>query len=198
MTAAKLSIVRTKKPKGGKALLDWYLHRSEVFLTAQLCPARNIPRFIYVEFRGKLARLPSLKNSRIPGTFFNPDTHAKLHAMTILAQREIQRLGLVLSFGDVPVSAMLICGQRNTDFDTDNCLASIKDWLEPASKEVGGKKKRERGWGIGVVPDDKQITGYALHSEQTVIAHEYSVLIVKPFDDVRESIINLVVQHQLL
>lgn len=113
-----------------------------------------------IEFRGELANLPNLKNRKIPGKVFtNPDVEGKLLAMDQLFCAAAE--GKKLSFGSQEVFILLICANRPRSFDVDSCMVTVRDWLEPNTKIVG-KKVRSRGWGIGVLNDDKQARGIAI------------------------------------
>lgn len=135
-----------------------------------------------IEITGEAARIPALKNRKIPGLNCpNPDTLARIAALDALFYRavtasEIRTLNL---FGSSKVWVVLICGNRNRRFDPDNCFSTIKDWLEPRTKLVG--KGRARGWGIGVIEDDSQIAGLAVRAADVGLDTKDTTIVIKPF-----------------
>lgn len=158
----------------------WWTTQSEVFVSADVRGDELLA--LQVEFHGELARLPSLKNSKLPGTnFLNPDTLDRLKAMQTLFERSAlvyprQRL----KFASERILGLLVCSKRKTRFDLDNCAAAVKDWLEPATK-------RGRGWGVGVIEDDSQLTIFPVHADQYGKRVDYSLLILKPWRLVDQS-----------
>jgi len=155
------------------------------------------PGFIQIEFEGDLSRIPSLKNSRHPRRGnLDQDVEARLLAMTELVEETVPEL-LKVSFGETRLHVVLICGKRSRSFDPDNCLTSIKDWLEPKTKQVG-RAKHDRGWGIGLSNDDKFITGYAVHSWQVCGGDsERTILLISTWDRVAKSAARFVASHYL-
>jgi len=136
---------------------------------------------VRIDITGELSRIPSLKNSKLPGrNFINPDTMQRLKALDVLYfQAVAARLGS-LSFGTEEVLGLLICGKRPVRFDLDNCAAAVKDWLEPATK-------RGRGWGVGLVEDDARLNILPVRGELTGLDVRRSVLILRRWVDVKRS-----------
>ncbi len=185
-----------KKRPTKNELLARYLMNSEC--SVSFFPAEGRPESVHIEFHGELARIPSLKNSKIPGkNFLNPDVEARLIAMTELFNAQIYEQGSAeyfkLKFGTNKVSALVICGKRSNSFDPDNCLSSVKDWLEP--RLMRGKT---RSFGVGLVDNDRFITGYSLHSWQTGLEHSHSTIILRPWESVRRDAISFIKQHYLV
>lgn len=164
---------------GRKGALWWMAH-GEVFVSAKI--SQGILLALQIEFHGELSRIPSLKNSKLPGkNFINPDTVDRLVAMQALFDRS----ALVyprkqLRFDSERVLGLLVCSRRRTRFDLDNCAAAVKDWLEPPTK-------RGRGWGVGVIEDDSQLTVFPVHADQYGRNINYSMLILKPWQLVEPS-----------
>ena len=134
---------------------------------------------VRIEFHKETARIPSLKNSKIPGTnFLNPDTLHRLKAMDALYTLSTRIYSPTpLSFGDRPVAGFLVCSKRPTRFDLDNCIAAVKDWCEPRSK-------RNRGWGVGLVEDDSKLNVMAVHAADLGLSLDHSVLVLKDWGSV--------------
>lgn len=168
----RLALVKGRK---GAA---WWIHSGSVFVSANL--EGGFLSSLRVEFHGELARLPSLKNSKLPGkNFINPDTLDRLQAMQVHFERSARVYpSKALHFQKEPLVALLVCSKRKTRFDLDNCAASVKDWLEPNTK-------RGRGWGVGVVEDDSQLTVFPIHASQYEKQIEYSLLLVRRWADVQ-------------
>jgi hypothetical protein len=160
--------------------LAYWVHQSEVFVSADHdgCGLASIR----VEFHGELARIPSLKNSKLPGrNFVNPDVLQRLKAMETLYHHGAEiykKKGL--AFGDREVVGVLVCPKRKVRFDLDNCAASIKDWCEPPTK-------RMRGWGVGLVNDDSRLNVLAVRAEHVGLEINYSLLVLRRWSDVSRS-----------
>ena len=138
---------------------------------------------IRIEFHKETARIPSLKNSKLPGrNFINPETLDRLKAMDALFLRStrVYRRDR-LSFAGQEVGGILICSKRPTRFDLDNCVASLKDWCEPPTK-------RGRGWGVGLVDDDSKLNIFAVHAGQVGRTLDHSILILQPWDIMRDQV----------
>ena len=116
-----------------------------------------------IDIVGDLANVPSLKNGKMPGRGINLDALIKLKALDELFKQEAG--GPFVRFEDGKVFVLVSCAARSRVFDPVNVLETVQDWLEPASKVVGRSKPRARGWGIGVVDNDSQITGLAVHAD---------------------------------
>lgn len=136
------------------------------------------PAVVQIDFYGPAALIPSLKNSRITGktgrSFPNKKVIAAVRAMDILFAAACEH---PIYYGEIDVFCLLILGNRPATFDADNALTTVKDWLEPR-KMKGGRTIRD--WGIGLVEDDRYVSGMALHSRKfepqahtTIIIHPY-------------------------
>ena len=96
--------------------------------------------------------------------------------------KAVQKSGLpaLPTFGKEEVIAILICAKRKVRFDTDNCLSTIRDWMEPRLKK-GGRGK-PRGWGVGLVENDSQIKGFVFQDKDLGFSLDTSLLIVQRWD----------------
>ena len=144
---------------------------------------------VKLEFMGPIAHIPSLKNSKVPGTnFINPKTRARLRIMDYVYGETRAKLGLKfpLTFGKEDVSIIVVCASRKVAFDTDNCLATIRDWLEPPLKKVG--KGKARGWGVGLVENDRQIKGLAVYDKDIGLKLDKSIVVVQRFDSTKDKL----------
>lgn len=162
---------------------------SRIFV--QVLTGEAAPKRIWIEIHGTLAHIPSHKNNRHP-KFPGIDrvVLAKLRALDVLFIREVRRQGLNhpdVFFGQkrIFVSVLLAATKRATN--EDNALTTIKDWLEPRTKVVGGKNKKKRGWGIGLILDDVQARGLALKSDDLSMIMPHTRIVIEPFEVVRES-----------
>lgn len=145
------------------------------------------PLSVIMRFSGSLAKIPSLKNSKVPGLNCpNADVTARISAMDSLWWQQVD--GRQLSFGRWPIFVVLICGHRNRQFDVDNCFSTVRDWLEPATKPVGRVdargKRGARGWGIGLTDNDSLITGVAVSAETLGLCTEDSIIVVRSLGEV--------------
>ena len=114
------------------------------------------PDRVEIEFHGPCARIPAHKNQRIHGTnIIRPEAKAVLVAMTKLIRQAVPP-NYTLQFPKAEqVLCFVHCGNRDgRSFDVDNVITTVKDWLEPSFI-----RKRERGWGIGLVENDRYVKG---------------------------------------
>lgn len=116
---------------------------------------------LLIEVHGPLAAIPSMKNSKLPGkNFMSNDYKARILALLALIEPELEGF----SFGDTFVHMILISAGQG---DLDGVCATVKDMLEPRTKQVGkGKNKRDRGWGLGVINDDSRMSHEEYYSWQ--------------------------------
>lgn len=135
--------------------------------------------YLRIAIKGLLAKLPSLKNGKMPGkNFLNLQTKYKLVALTHFFNKRIDR---VVKFKPKETLYCFVMLPNGSRLDEDNGYASVKDWLEPRFKA-----KKDRGWGIGVVENDRYITGEARHAERLDIKTECAEIILRPYSDVKE------------
>jgi hypothetical protein len=183
--------VKAKKPMA--RLCDEMIRRSSMKIQAAFDWTGALSGLI-LEIRGDLAAIPSLKNSKIPGTnFINPLTLARLKALGSLFTAAWfeefatadHKLALPATFGKEELFAILICGKRPRRFDTDNAFAAIRDWCEPPAKL---NRKHARGWGVGIVADDSQISGLAINETDLGCSTGRTIFILARLADVRPSL----------
>lgn len=188
MTGALYSL---KQPSKREVLDAKYSLGSEMLVQPYYEGANLVA--VHIELHGPISRIPSLKNSKMPGkNFMNNDTRSRLRVMDRLYAKACQQIGVTPpTFGDSEVFALVVCGKRPTRFDKDNCATTVQDWLEPTIKKVG-KKGAPRGWGVGVVNNDKQITTLAFNSAQLDLTLNYSIVVVVRWDAIKESMHELV------
>lgn len=156
--------------------LAYWIHQSQVLVSADHDAAGLSS--VRIEFHGELSRIPSLKNSKLPGrNFVNPDTLQRLKAMeTLYLNATAIHKGQRLSFGDANVLGLLVCPKRKVRYDVDNCAASIKDWCEPSNK-------RRRGWGVGLINDDSALHLMAVRGDLIGLHYGFSLLVLRRWDD---------------
>lgn len=153
---------------------------------------RRIER-VKIELLGPIAHIPSLKNSKLPGkNFINAETLARIKVMDTVFKQTAAKLGLHfrMSFDKEDVALIVVCAKRKVAFDTDNCLATVRDWLEPATKKVG--KGRLRGWGIGLIDNDRQVKGLALYDKDLGLTLDKSIIILQRFDRTKDRLAEFV------
>lgn len=143
---------------------------------------------ITIALKGPVAAVPSLKNSKAPGTnYINEKTMSRIVAMDALWNAACRSYTgqdtAVVGFGDQPVHLLCIFGKRSRSFDLDNAMATVRDWLEPPWKTVG--RGKQRNWGVGLVNNDSQITGYAVHASDIDLETTDTVISLRRLDDVR-------------
>lgn len=164
----------------------------DMILSESKCVVKVEYDVIRILFYGKAAMIPSLKNRKIKGMFLPPDTKGKLQGMTLLFKHAFPRF---FSFGVSPVFLylQLMPGSR---VDEDNARASINDWLEPQITTVkrgnNKGKRKDRGWGIGLVQNDKQVNGYQCHSKSLDQETDHTLIVVRDYESVKKNIIDFV------
>jgi hypothetical protein len=166
---------------------------SEMFATAYWEHDGRLA-WVHIELRGKLAAIPSIKNQRFNG-IPNTTNVDKVKALEFLFRHEMEKQG-VAAFGDAPVFVSLLIGKKGRRSDPDNALTTVKDWLEPREKPVG-RKKHSRGWGVGVVNNDSQITGFACRAADVGLPDECTTIDIIPVERVREKILTLIAGARL-
>ena len=143
-----------KKHLGFKECLNSYLLSSKLVITEAFNhhPTQKTMIGINIFLTGDIAHIPSLKNQKIQGTnILRPAPRAKLVAMTKLYEVKSPKICF-----DEPIHVFISCAYRPNRFDTDNVLTTVKDWLEPRFI-----RQKDRGWGVGIVPNDYHVNGYA-------------------------------------
>lgn len=146
-------------------------------------------RCIGFHILGALANIPSLKNSRYKHV--NHRTECKIKALHLLLERlkaENPAMRLPFFGAGEQVFVVVVNGKRNRKFDLIGPLETVQDLLEPASKIVGQKRKRARGWGWGIIQDDAQIMPQPFRG---VVAGE-TVIEVMPLSQAGEMLVQLV------
>lgn len=152
---------------------------SEIGIGAQMLEGKA--QRVVIELRGPIANIPSLKNSKLPGkNFLNLSVLSRLKVMDACFKQTIAEMGNPdISFGADEVTCLVVCAKRKVSFDTDNVLATVRDWLEYPVKKVG--KGRDRGWGIGLVDNDRQIKGLAVYCKDLGVIMEQSLIIIQRY-----------------
>lgn len=174
----------------------------------------EVPQWTYLSFFGPIAKVPSLKNNKNAFAFIK-DGRAKVgmsksvmseawvRAATILFEKALFAAGRKPFRYECKVSGFAVHGTRPKSFDVDNATTTLQDFLEPREKEVGKTKivnnkpkKSIRGWGCGLVSDDTNVRLFPLLAADfgfnTV---ETTVLIITPFEHVKEHIFKAYAAH---
>lgn len=172
-----------KPRKSRQAVIEDLLKSSKMEVRAVVGKRSGLPYWVEIDIHGALAHIPSMKRGKIPGTnFVNPTIIAKIKAL----DAAFAKAGAGLkSFGENWIVMTLICADRSREFDLVGCVETVQDWLEPASKPVG-KKHAARGWGIGLIPDDKYIIPRPDYAWQLGVSRDYTSIILERWEDVRE------------
>lgn len=149
-----------------------------------------------IQIHGALAHIPSIKNNRhprFPG--IDKKVLAKLKALDILFFKAVEGIGYskeFLNLHDSYIFITLITANSKRAANEDNAMTTIKDWLEPRTKIVGGKNKKDRGWGIGIIKDDIQARGIALKSEDLNRQSEHTLIVIQKWVDVSHKVSDFV------
>lgn len=144
---------------------------------------------VQINFSGPISAIPSLKNSKLPGhNFLSPSVTTRLQIMDALFFGALNKSGFSgrLSFGAQPVGVVCVCAKRKVRFDTDNVFATVRDWLEPQTKQVG--RCRERGWGIGLIENDVQVRGFAILDTDIGLLLNKTIIVIQPYEEMRANL----------
>jgi hypothetical protein len=142
---------------------------------------------VLIKITGESANIPSLKNSKLQGkNFTNPDYLKRIKALDFLFNLEAKNKTIPKFLDNEDVSVIIVNAKRSRSYDPIGCLETVQDWLEPKSKKVG-RAKLDRGWGIGLINDDKQAVGISLRSDL-----DYTTILVQPYKHIKNLLDNLV------
>lgn len=181
-----------KKNLTFKELLSYYMERSEIRMTAS--DSSISPEWIEIEFHGEAGRIPSLKNNKANAGWLTKDVKARIYNLDRCWERDISQR---IDYGDELLSGVLICGDRGRRrFDTDNCSTTIRDWLEPGTKQAG-RTRRSRGWGVGMVEDDTNVRILPLKAADLGREDKHSTLILTKAKHTRLNLVEYVAAHYL-
>ena len=146
---------------------------------------------IEIQLHGELARVPNLKNRKQPVTLkdgrtlmlLNKDIMAKLHAMDACFQAAESRTDGPWC---MPAELNLIVGvvaatTKGAALDIDAYATSVLDWLEPATKGVVRGNEKLRGWGVGVIANDRLVKAVVtLQAGHVTAPCDFTRIIVGP------------------
>lgn len=192
LTAAQWQ-ANTKRRSSFKELVDRYMQNSEMFLSSSV-NGLGSASFVAIRLRGDAARIPSLKNRKIPGLNVpNPDTMARIAVLDALYWRSAPP---ALTFGKERVHLTLISGARKVRYDIDNCFTTIRDWCEPAFKRVG--KGKHRGWGVGLVANDSQISGIAIEAKDLGSLTADTFVVIRRWNEVARDVLEMIHRDEVL
>lgn len=116
---------------------------------------------LHITLTGALATVPSLKNQKLKNNVIGSRTRAWVVAATEMFHEAMHGKRKRFREGEKLVMFMT-CITKKHRYDASNWAETVKDWLEPPTKQVSGK---DRGWGIGVIDDDYYVTSIADHAE---------------------------------
>lgn len=152
---------------------------------------------VFITFKGLLAEIPSLKNSKRISrnhAFIERSVLAKLKAMDRMMSPYVP----YFIQHTEKVSVILLNSERSRSFDPDNTYQTIKDWLEPSTKTDGVRKKTNvRGWGVGIVSNDSLISGGSYHASDVGAPLDETRILIAPFVSVQSSLKAYVEEHEL-
>lgn len=138
------------------------------------------PSFFSIKLFGPAAQVPALKNEKVQGRgFLRAEAKARLAVMTDLFQKACSFK--VPQYAEkIPVFCLVKCAYRKNVFDEDNVATTIRDWLEP--KFI---RNKDRGWGVGVVPNDRMVKIYATKKGRNAIDCDSTEIYIWPYSLVK-------------
>lgn len=153
------------------------------------------PDYIHIRLKGPVANIPALKNQKIQGTsILRPQAKVVFDIMTRVFQKSVN-FEVPRYDAGVEVFCLVMCSYRPNTFDEDNVLTSVKDWLEPSFI-----RQKDRGWGVGIVPNDRCVNAYALKKKKTSLACDVTEIYLKRMDQVikdRDSFLSKIIGRDI-
>jgi hypothetical protein len=154
---------------------------------------------VTIELHGKLAAIPSLKNSKPMGQNFMSKQARDYLAVVDNVFKMKQGFEITkqmprippMTFGTEKVFVLVVFGKRSRSFDPDNGLATVKDWLESSEKMVGQRSKHRRGWGCGLVNNDSQVTAFGVHAEDLGLDTPVTTIYLRRLETMREFLVDM-------
>jgi len=143
---------------------------------------------LVIELDGLLARVPSLKNSKLPGrNFMAPHCSDYLRALDTAYTKAVIEgaFDAEVTFLSEPLFMFVMHGRRPQYFDEDNATSTLKDWLEVTTKQVG-KKVRDRGWGAGITENDRLVTAWPIRATDLGMSITKTTMYITLLSDARE------------
>jgi hypothetical protein len=165
--------------------------RSRIDLIYSLDQAGAL-KSLKMEIHGKAAQIPSLKNRKRHGgkvPFLDPAIKYRIRVLDYLYNKTLSQHDIPpFSWGTQKVVLIVICARRKVSFDADNVLTTVRDWLEPSVKKFGKGAGKSRGWGIGLVDNDKYITGLVFTDRDLGLNLDHTLIFMRPWSDVHSDI----------
>lgn len=149
---------------------------------------------VHIAFRGPAAHFPSLKNQKIKGTnILRSDAKARLMVATNFVMSGMHDFPFKRAKKGQKMFCLILCAYRKNSFDEDNFATTVKDWLEPRII-----RKKDRGWGVGLVENDKDVAVFAVKKTKDWTKFDTTNIFLLPIKSVAmelDSLINAVRQN---
>jgi len=131
--------------------------------------------FVHTQLKGPIANIPALKNQKINGTnILRGESKALLALMSHLFQKSLQFQVPRFEIGEL-VFCVIFCAYRKNSFDEDNVATTVRDWLEP--RHI---RNKDRGWGIGLVDNDRFVQALAVKKAKTAKNPDLTEIFIVP------------------
>lgn len=138
------------------------------------------PDLVHIRFKGPIANIPALKNQKIRNTnVLRPEAKVMFDIMTRAFQRSVN-FTIPQFPAKTEVFCLILCAYRKNTFDEDNVLTSVRDWLEPSHIRKG-----DRGWGVGIVPNDRTVSAYAVKKRKDSLDPLVTEIFLRRLSDVK-------------
>lgn len=194
---AKLGDVPTRDLSRSERI-DRYVRGSEIMTVASPHDSTT-PNALHIEIHGDLAVVPKLKQNYRSGKGGRFHVDSKfLEQMAALdrlwkAEREGKP---AIHYGDTHIHMQIVCSSRERG-DPRNVAETIADWLEGRMKFKRNGEEIDRGWGIGLIDDDKHITCHALYGWQFGLSNDCTIISIRPWELIHEAAVNFRKEHYL-
>lgn len=192
-----LSGKQQSKLIGKQGRIERLVANSDLFLMASPSDSET-PECLYMEIRGDLAVIPNLKasyrakNSRLFVASEFIETMQALDQLWKVARKDDPPI----FYGDTHLHVEIIQAEQ-CKADPINTAQTICDWLEPRVKPNKKGDPIDRGWGIGITANDRHVTPHSLWPWQVPGARDFTLIVVRPWESIRESAIRFHAEHML-
>ena len=156
----------------------YYEKAGEAKCATTVYGADKNPKMVHIRLAGTISNVPALKNQKIQGTnILRPNAKVVLDLMTRAFEKSVN---FNIPRYDEDVFVLIECAYRRNSFDEDNVLTTVRDWMEP--QHIRGK---DRGWGVGIVPNDRLVSGFAVKKAKTDKDADITEVYIRPLETIQ-------------
>jgi len=168
------------EPKESKPRRDWKGLKQELIQQSSMLISADHKGGLFIEIRGPLARIPSLKNTRAALGAMNPETKVRLAALTEMWERlyttqtwKHKDSQSDSCYGNQPLWISVLVAKECRS-DEDNMLASVKELLEPRVH-----RGRKKPFGMNITDDDRFVNGWIFHPRRVGFGGSNTYIVIQ-------------------